>query len=446
MTLPKQLVVLIITLLMLVFLGTFLISVHNTRDYLEKQLESHAQDAATSLGLSISPHMGEPDLAIITSMTDAIFDRGFYRTISIEDIQGKPLVERVLPVRLDGVPEWFIDALPLHTPEGDAILMDGWIERGRVVVSSHPGYAYRQLWQNIGGTLRWFLISAAIALLAGVLLLRRVLRPLKAVEGQANAICNREFPILEPLPKTPDIRRIVEAMNRMSAKVRQMLDELESLAAGFRRQAYQDPVTGLANKRFFMDLLVNQIDSKEAFFQGVLCLVQLKNFKRYNDEHGYSAGDALLERTASELVKVADQWSGSQLAHLGGADFALLVEECRDDQVDQLAGQLTLALAGLYAAGGLETRMWDIWVWPVLTDDKVPLNCWRRPIWPCVSPSARGPTAGISAIPTPSSPSRFVVPANGVPLSDGRWSLAWSSCSISRLSLVGTGACCIKRY
>lgn len=354
MTLSKQLVALIVTLLLLAFIGTFLVTVHNTRDYLEKQLESHAQDAATSLGLSISPYMAEMDVATITSMTDAIFDRGFYRAIHIEDMQGKPLVDRVLPVQLEGVPEWFISLLPLTTPEGESLLMDGWMQRGRVVINSHPGYAYRQLWQNIADTLRWFLVSAAIALGMGVLLLKRVLRPLRSVEGQANAICNREFPILEPLPRTPDIRRIVEAMNRMSAKVSQMLNELERLAAGFRQQAYQHPVTGLANKRFFMDLLANQIDSTEAFSRGALCLVQLKEFKRYNDTHGYSAGDVLLELTARELENVAGQWPRSQLAHLAGADFALLVEECGDDQVTALAEQLVAALAGLYGTGKLD--------------------------------------------------------------------------------------------
>ncbi|WP_435684473.1 EAL domain-containing protein [Sedimenticola selenatireducens] len=354
MTLPKQLVTLIVTLLLLVFLGTFLVTVRNTRDYLEKQLESHAQDAATSLGLSISPYLGQMDLATVTSMTDAIFDRGFYRSIRIEDMQGKPLVDRVLPVQLEDVPEWFINMLPLTTPEGEAVLMDGWMQRGRVVISSHPGYAYRQLWRNVTDTLRWFLASTALALLVGVLLLKRVLRPLKSVEGQADAICNREFPILAPLPRTPDIRRIVEAMNRMSAKVGQMLDELERLAAGFRQQAYQHPVTGLANKRFFMDLLVNQINSTEVFSRGVLCLVQLKDFKRYNDEQGYSAGDALLESTAGELEKVSKQWPRSQLAHLAGADFALLVEECAGEQIAQLAEQLVVALTGLYSTGRLD--------------------------------------------------------------------------------------------
>lgn len=354
MTLSKQLVVLIVALLLLVFAGTFLISVHNTRDYLEKQLAFHAQDAATSLGLSISPHLAENDIATVTSMTDAIFDRGFYRVIRVEDMQGKPLVDRVLPIQIEGVPDWFIEQLPLTTPEGEAILMSGWLQSGRVIVKSHPGYAYNQLWQTIAGTLRWFLVSAVIALLVGVLLLRRVLSPLRSVEEQANAICNREFPILEKLPRTTDMRRIVEAMNRMSGKVRQMLDELERLAAGLRRQAYQHPVTGLANKRFFMDSLANQINSSEEFSSGALCLVQLKHFKQYNDTHGYKAGDELLQEAARQLEMVARQWQRSQIAHLTGADFAFMVQECSEQQAVELAEQLSAALAGLYGTGKLD--------------------------------------------------------------------------------------------
>jgi diguanylate cyclase (GGDEF)-like protein len=353
MTLSKQLVALIVALLLLVFAGTFLISVHNTRDYLEKQLESHAQDAATSLGLSISPHMENNDIATVTSMTDAIFDRGFYRVIRIEDMQGKPLVDRILPVQIEGVPEWFIERLPLTTPEGQATLMNGWLQSGRVIVRSHPGYAYNQLWQTIASTLRWFLVSAVIALLIGVVLLRQVLRPLRAVEEQANAICNREFPILEKMPRTADMRRIIEAMNRMSAKVRQMLDELERRASGLRRQAYQHPVTGLANKRFFMDLLTNQVNSTEEFSCGALCLIQLKAFKRYNDQHGYKAGDELLQDTAKQLEAVSAQWPKSQLAHLAGADFALLVQECSEQQAAELAEQLSATLVGLYGTGKL---------------------------------------------------------------------------------------------
>lgn len=348
MTLSRQLVILVVVLLTLVFVGTFLISVQNARAYLEAQLESHAQDAATSLGLSVSPHMANNDLVTVTSMVDAIFDRGYYRSVRIEDMDGKPLVDRTQEVKVKGVPAWFIDSLPLETPEGKAAIMAGWRQAGHVLVRSHPGYAYRQLWENVSETFWWFLLSALPVLLLGLALLKWVLKPLKQVEWQAESICNREFPVLEQLPRTRDLRRIVEAMNRMSGKVKGMLQELEKLAARLREQAYQHPVTGLANKRHFMATLEHRMASPEVCSQGVLCLIQLRDLKAYDNEFGHAAGDELLRRTAEKLKKVAERIPQHTLAHMAGGDFALLAEDYDVLQAEELARHLADVLASLY--------------------------------------------------------------------------------------------------
>jgi len=351
MTLSKQLVVLVVALLLMVFAGTFLISVHNTRDYLQRQMESHAQDAATSLGLSISPALADEDIATVTSMADAIFDRGFYRLVRIENVDGKPLVDRILPVQTEGVPDWFISSLPLETPEGESTLMAGWVQAGTVRVMSHPGFAYTQLWQTAMGTFRWFLFSAAVVLFIGILVLKKVLKPLKSIELQANAICNREFPILDKLPRTRDLRRIVEAMNRMSVKVRQMLDEMEKLASGLRQKAYQHPVTGLANKPYFLDTLNHLVSSTEDFQNGALYLVQLKDFRTYNEKNGFQAGDDLLRGMANILVQSVEDQPKHQVAHLAGADFAILIEDCSQAGAEALAERVAAAMVGLYGAG-----------------------------------------------------------------------------------------------
>ncbi|MGB5612981.1 MAG: LapD/MoxY N-terminal periplasmic domain-containing protein, partial [Sedimenticolaceae bacterium] len=93
MTLSRQLIILVATLVILLFLGTFTISVYNTRDYIESQLASHAQDAATSLGLSATSHI-EEDQAMVTAMVNAMFHRGDYLSIRFEDLRGQHLVER----------------------------------------------------------------------------------------------------------------------------------------------------------------------------------------------------------------------------------------------------------------------------------------------------------------------------------------------------------------
>ena len=182
-------------------------------------------------------------------------------------------------------------------------------------------------------------------------MLRWLLSPLKRIEWQADSICNREFPVLDNLPNMPDLRRIMEAMNRMTAKVQWMLSELESLVSRLRQQAYQHPVTGLDNKRRFMDIVSDRIKSEEDFMQGAFYLVQIKSLKEYNDRKGYQAGDELLCEVAQCLVKATEDVPKHSLAHLTGADFGLLVEDCSLDESKQLCQRISSALAGLYGTG-----------------------------------------------------------------------------------------------
>lgn len=92
MSLSKQLLILISSLFLMIFCVNFVISVNNIRDYLEGESESHAQDTATFLGLSLSPHMIKETDPIIETMMNALFDRGYYQEIKLVNVEHKPLV------------------------------------------------------------------------------------------------------------------------------------------------------------------------------------------------------------------------------------------------------------------------------------------------------------------------------------------------------------------
>lgn len=348
MTLSRQLILLITGLVMLLFVGTLAISVANTRAYLESQLESHAQDAATSLGLSATSHVANGDQAMVTAMVNAMFHRGDYLSIRFEDLDGNAWLERSVDVQVDGVPTWFRDAFPLEPPERSATLMSGWRQIGKVVVVSHPRLAFQQLWRTSVQTARLFAIGALLAILAGMLGLRLLLRPLRDVESQAAAICSREFPVVERRPFTIELRRVVEAMNRLSRRVSRMLADSESLAADLRRQAYQDPVTGLANRRQFMDVLAHRVADREELSGGGLLLLQLRAFKAYNQARGYPAGDRLLVETGKAIASVLSHEPRATLAHLAGADFAVLIENVDEPRLRDIGEQVDAAVASLY--------------------------------------------------------------------------------------------------
>ena len=348
MTLSRQLVLLLLALVTLLYIGTFSISVYHTRAYLEDQLSSHAQDAATSLGLSATTHFASEDRAMVTAMVNAMFHRGDYQMIRLEDLSGEPWVERRTERLTDRVPDWFVEAVTLHPPERTATMMSGWRQVGRVRVISHPGLAYEKLWQTMRQTLTLFLLVVLTALLLALFGLRLVLRPLRDVEAQAEAICNREFAVSERRPFTLELRRVVEAMDRLSAKVSRMLSESEAVATQLRRQAYQDPVTGLANRRQLMDVLESRVADPDLVGGGGLILIQLRDFKAFNLEHGYPAGDRLLADAAEQLSAAVRSFPKTTVAHLAGADFGVLIEGVDGPGLGEATAQLAAAVAGLH--------------------------------------------------------------------------------------------------
>jgi diguanylate cyclase (GGDEF)-like protein len=338
-------------LFLLLFIGTLAITINNTRAYLDEQLQSHAEDTATSLGLSLKPALENDDVPLMETMVNAIFDPGYYREITIRGPQGSAVIERILPVRIGGVPQWFVRLIPLEAPSAERELSAGWNIAGTITVRSHPGYAYRELWAVTVDTLWWFLGVFVIVSILLVAALRFILRPLRAVEQQALAICDRQFPVQEQIPRTRELNRVVTAMNRMTQKVQGMLADLTELSENMRRQANEDPLTGLANRRSFDARTGAWIESRELFMTGALFLCQINDFKRYNDRHGFEAGDELLKECAGILQRVFAAERDTILTRLGGGNFAVVVRDVEQSAAEEFGDALSAEFSQLQSRG-----------------------------------------------------------------------------------------------
>ena len=356
MTLYKQITISIILLFILGFLGTVFVSTNNLRTFLVTQLESHAQDTATSLGLSLSPHMHTRDMPIITVMVDAIFDRGDYRKISVTSINGALLIERSKPVIPEHVPGWFTNTISLQAPEAKALVMSGWKQAATVTVASHSGNAYIELWNNTADTLKLFLASASITLMLGLLAVRILLRPLTRVEMQADAICNQSYPIQKKLPRTRELKSVVMAMNRLSQKVNTFFTDQSALTERLREQAYRDPVTSLGNRRYFNRQLQTLLESREDPAHGALLLIELRELAQINKNRGYPEGDRLLQRTGELLQSRIKNTDDCFTARIAGACFGIVLVGSGTDEAELLAENLCLDLQQLHADGLVETN------------------------------------------------------------------------------------------
>lgn len=85
MSLSKQLYIIIAFIFFMIFFGNFIISVNNTKAYLESESITKAQDTATSLGMTLKPLIHDKNSAEIRSIINAIANRGFYKEIRLED-------------------------------------------------------------------------------------------------------------------------------------------------------------------------------------------------------------------------------------------------------------------------------------------------------------------------------------------------------------------------
>lgn len=340
MRLSSQIVVLLSLVLAAVFAGSFAVNVYHARAYLNQQLGAHAQDTATSLGLSMGQPLSRSDRAAIASIAGAIADRGYFRRIAVEQMNGAILFERKANVVVEGVPSWFVSWLPLQTPQREAIVMDGWKQGGKVFVSSHPGYAYKQLWEDARGMFWWFLGAWAVALILVIVLLRFSLAPLAAMERQALAICTGEFQLLERMPWTRELQRVAAAMNKMSAKVEESLRDKIRIIGRLEQDTHLDALTGLYNRSYFENHLESLMASAEAFETGALLLLRLTGLPQVNKLYGHAAGDMLLRQAAILLERAAVELQYAVAARAGGVELVLLVQEIQPDEALSLAQRL----------------------------------------------------------------------------------------------------------
>lgn len=347
MTLSRQLFA-IITILLLVVLGRmFWISMDNTRDYLSGQMQTQTSNAVDSLGLSLQPALASKDIALMDTLVNAVFDHGYYKSLVLEDMRGNVLIKRVNPDPVKDVPEWFIRLLPLDAPSVGATLTSGWMQYGKLTLKAHPGQAYVNLWTSFKQLLMLAMWTFLAAIIAVVLLVRGILKPLSAIEAQAIAITQREFPINNLRPWTREFRNVVDAMNRMTEKVRDMLDALTERAEDLQRQSRVDKLTGLANREGFMPALAALLDQHGTSSSGLFMLIKFDDFKAFNDRVGYKVADQLLKNVAAILTEQTGKHPGGLAGRIGGVDFALTLSGLDETEGEALCADIAGQLAAL---------------------------------------------------------------------------------------------------
>jgi diguanylate cyclase (GGDEF)-like protein len=110
-----------------------------------------------------------------------------------------------------------------------------------------------------------------------------------------------------------------------------------------QRQAEQDSLTGLKNRRRFEeDLLTELARSRREGTEGVLLVVDVDRFKQINDTLGHHAGDRVIAEVADVLrkrMRVTDV-----VARIGGDEFAVVLPRCGAGEAHRVAEGISNAI------------------------------------------------------------------------------------------------------
>jgi diguanylate cyclase (GGDEF)-like protein/PAS domain S-box-containing protein len=130
----------------------------------------------------------------------------------------------------------------------------------------------------------------------------------------------------------------------VTARKRLEADKDALLAAAVDR-ADRDPLTGLMNRHAFYRCLEDQVDAAVAGNAPLaIVLIDIDNFKYFNDAYGHLAGDVVLKQVAAALQSCCR--ASDALARLGGDEFAILLPGVNRDRAEQRAVELKERVAG----------------------------------------------------------------------------------------------------
>lgn len=323
MSLFKQIQILVTSLLLITLIIVLRINFNTARDFTANQSYLNAKNLANVLALSLSSRPSD-DIFMETSI-NAMFDGGYYESITLLHPDGTVIYEKSEDLIVYGVPAFFLNNVDLFIPVAEARVMDGWSVFGTLQIKGHPGQSYEKLWETLKQLCLQFLLLGTIVIFINYIGLRHLLRALEKIKLQAQKISNNEFIINPDIPKTPELKKVVLAMNIMVQKVESIFDRhLENLTR-YQELRYKDHVTGLYNRSFFVKELAHFIENRKEKSQGQVMILGLTGMEDIELSGDRSLTHKVFKHMAEILKKETESVADAVVARLPRREFAVIL-------------------------------------------------------------------------------------------------------------------------
>ena len=195
-------------------------------------------------------------------------------------------------------------------------------------------------WTSIGGLIGFIVIHPCVMITAHLMFQPRIESNYSLVD-----VILMEFAkifSLQMLPWGLSFAFISALSGLFLGRNRQMTHELQKSEQRFRKLSITDNLTRIYNSRHFFNQLKNEIERTNRYGHPLsLLILDLDNFKNYNDCHGHVAGDEVLAKSGEILRKSLRKTDSAY--RYGGEEFTIILPETDGQDAAHFAERLRMA-------------------------------------------------------------------------------------------------------
>ncbi len=203
--------------------------------------------------------------------------------------------------------------------------------------------------QNIGVTIEVLLLSMALA--------ERINRDRKmrseaqdiALQMSTEAAKAKESEMAAQQRLLGIERRVKEELslkvNKQTRELTVAMHKLQIMNKELEQLSLTDPLTGLANRRYFDKRFTEEIQRAKRNHSLIgLLMLDIDHFKKVNDSLGHQAGDHVIQSLSALIQRVSGRASDLP-ARVGGEEFCLLICNDTEDRIASLAESIRQSAA-----------------------------------------------------------------------------------------------------
>jgi diguanylate cyclase (GGDEF)-like protein len=241
----------------------------------------------------------------------------------------------------------------------------GWY----VFVEQPQSEAFAPLYATVLRTGIVLLCGLVLALAVAIALVRRMVRPIHALQKGAMLIGSGNLEHRIDVRTGDELEELAQQFNHMARqlhasyasleeKVRQRTEELETANRALEEVSITDPLTGMRNRRFLVQMLGADVSlvlrRYDDWLNGngavprpsmdlIFFMIDIDHFKSVNDCYGHAAGDAVLSQLPQRLRGVFRE--SDYLIRWGGEEFLVVARATARGDAPLLAERIRAAVA-----------------------------------------------------------------------------------------------------